>query len=518
MVRSAAHQSVSLASERSAKEASEEKLKRLNFLRKYNFLRNQNNSPKSSAIVDGSSIKNPIIVVDGISDDEGATVAKETGPDQSKWYHHLTTIGGANHSNQDKRSVSNASVANGDDSRMEEEGSGGSAASRGSRSTVGSRVSRSSPGSRITRVSQLESDSDEPEVEDQYYTFQARVPAKKAEVRSKNAEEELFDSPKPNKFVKFFVSPAEKMKLKTIKGRLGWGDHRPPMDLGLFETDIKSMPMVNAFERNNGEWWEDTDQDESYNTTNEVPDETVSANDSPVRHMQRRSEKFVSPNGETREVIEEEFIERAERGRVDANVIWPRRARAGDRHLNKDYMDNRRRQQFDQRMREYQYYMNGVSIPMPNNGRKKKYETKTKKTLRVNNLIQHLSGQSSRAPRQNRTSRMSNGTTRLMGFEENIWDVLHRNYNEEILLFHIKVRKLLSLIPIVSYIEPSLALFEVAIPTRDDSCSTSPTAMLVAVLDCIIAVVSIYWGIRFYLVVTKFLERILWIFVKVGLL
>lgn len=500
---------------------SKEGLKRLNFLKRYKALKIRKHGTNKTK--PGESEKNPIVIEEKPEKDNAVPVSNNS---LAKWYQSFMADNAEEKSdeagNQEKKDVFQ--------NRYKDQ--------------------------------YIQSDGDEIGTEEddteQYYTFTANVAKPKPKVTYESADQKLFERPRTNKFVQFFLTPAEKMKIADgLKKMVGVKDSGKHMDLDLFDTDIQSMPMVNSFSRSNGQWGlnenEEGEEDTIYykgsmskdgvNDTNmgHFSKATIDENQQPIRHVQRRSERVMKPNGEMREVVQEEFIERTEKRR--RNRAFAEEPSSFGSDLAELYKNKRipapHNSLFKRRMKDFQYYTNGVDIPgykrssMLNNGHS------SDSSSFINRALPSIPPPRARASRRGSTqlashpkSRGVRGSNQRMAFgsepthvnadlgmlKGKIIGMLHTNYDANILEFHANVRKLLSMIPIISYIEPFLAVLEVAIPKSNNTEFTNPAALLIAVIDGIISLLAMYWGIKLYIVIARLFKSVLWVLVKIGII
>lgn len=483
-----------------ANSSTKEGLKRLNFLKRYRALKVQKHRKKKTN--PGETEKNPIVIEDKLESDKPETSSNGSF---TKWYQSFMAENAEEKSDKASDSTGNSKLPD----KIKEENTQGD-------------------------VEEIGGDEEQEEEPEQYYTFKAKVARSKPRISHVSADQMLFEKPQTNKFVDFFFTPAEKMRIagrfKKMVGAQGKDKH---MNLDLFDTDIQSMPMVNSFSRSNGEWGLNEEEDEDYGEqvqendvqgSNEYLSQVITnESEKPTRHVQRRSERIVKPNGETREIIEEEFIERAEKkGR---NRIFAGDPSSFESDLAQLYRNRRtpapHNSSFKRRMKEFQYYINGVDMP----GYKRSSSF-------LNKALPDIPATRARSSRRGNTAlRSKSGNTRMKNYvgtpsyanadlgllKHKLIEVLHTNYDANILDFHASVRKLLSMVPVISYIEPFLADLEVAIPKNSSAEFTNPAALMVAMIDGIISLMAMYWGIKFYIVIARAFKSVLWVLVRVGI-
>lgn len=492
-----------------AKGSSQEGIKRGNFLKKYKLHKSGTESDQ------GSSTENPIVISDLSEEDLGEEKLppikkqqKKSKHTMPKWlYGMVMPKGGRNiqsgsksDSEVTKRSIMDESVE-----ALPEEYMGNSEPN-------------------LVEGEEDDDDEDDEDQErrsgDQYFTFQPhRVNGKLTNQKYEEAEKQIFSHRKQNKIMKFFSTPAKTNPF----GKLIGGKHKnKPMDLQLFDTNIKSMPMLNAFERNNGQWRAE-EKNNSSDSDDESSDEYEGEFDgyddeagSPLRHTMRRSERMIGPDGMSREVVEEEFIERTEKGTKyngnDDRMDDPWLTSKKDHQARNKYG----KLKFNRNLRDYKYYVDGVHPYLVNSQGKaisNDEVTKMRKLYTDKPLPRPM--KKKKKSKHSRHSSKHKSVSKEMS--DQLWYSVHKNYNLEILKFHDGVRKMLALIPILSYFVPFLNLLQVAIPKENESEFTSPSALVVAVIDGVIGILSLYWGMRIYVFIAHFFRNVLWLFVKVGI-
>lgn len=321
-------------------------------------------------------------------------------------------------------------------------------------------------------------------LEERYYTFQTDLSKKPASIANKCVEEDLWDERKDVGFFNFWNMQTDKLPTKKKK-------KKNLESFGLYDDDanMKHMPMVNNFERNNGQWWDETNRKENPEQAapNYEPHTLCSPFDDPPV-VQRRRERTVKPNGEHHEVIVEQFVTNTNRQRNNRTGL--EKASDGIGYTQRDYDDAVRKRRFDQKVREYQYYVNGVTIPTPRKPREM-------------------------APPEEERSI----PTRSARNGPPIWQMANTNRNSQILTFHRQVRAFLRLVPIFCHVEPSLAALEATIPKDVKTNNrTSGVALIICLLDITICTAAAYWCIKIYVFFSKVFKRVFWIFDTVGLL